>query len=336
MIKYLLPKDGIYYKANLHMHTTISDGTMSPEETKDLYVKQGYSIVAFTDHEVMLPHIDLSDENFLAITSTEISMNFPKGPLFQYNKCYHLNIYSKDPFRNVYSTFNKKLMWLENSYDYISSEQLKIEYERFYSIQSVNEIIKKAKEEGCIVSLNHPVWSLQSYPDYIDLKGLWGIEWHNTGCIKDGYKDSFQPIDDLCRLGEKVFPIATDDAHKIADCFGGWVMIKAEKLQYDRVFSALEKGCFYSSTKPEIYELYIENGLININTSKCKTIELNTERRVSIVVTGENITNAKIDISSYLDECKRNINHHQYIRITVIDEDGFKAHTRAYFLEELM
>ena len=82
--------------------------------------------------------------------------------------------------------------------------------------------------------------------------------------------------------------------------------------------------------------LYIENGLINIKTSKCKTIELNTERRVSIVVTGENITNAKIDISSYLDECKRNINHHQYIRIIVIDEDGFKAHTRAYFLEELM
>ena len=34
MKKYLLPKDGDFYKANLHMHTNISDGKMTIEETK--------------------------------------------------------------------------------------------------------------------------------------------------------------------------------------------------------------------------------------------------------------------------------------------------------------
>ena len=34
MKKYLLPENGKFYKANLHMHTNVSDGQMSPEETK--------------------------------------------------------------------------------------------------------------------------------------------------------------------------------------------------------------------------------------------------------------------------------------------------------------
>ena len=34
MKKYLLPKDGTFYKANLHCHTTLSDGHLTPEEIK--------------------------------------------------------------------------------------------------------------------------------------------------------------------------------------------------------------------------------------------------------------------------------------------------------------
>ena len=34
MKKYLLPETGQFYKANLHCHTTVSDGRMTPEEVK--------------------------------------------------------------------------------------------------------------------------------------------------------------------------------------------------------------------------------------------------------------------------------------------------------------
>ena len=79
MKKYLLPKDGRFYKANLHMHTTVSDGKISPEQTKKDYMEQGYSVVAFTDHEVIVAHEDLTDENFVAITSVEFSVGKGDG-----------------------------------------------------------------------------------------------------------------------------------------------------------------------------------------------------------------------------------------------------------------
>ena len=87
MKKYLLKEKGNFYKANLHMHTNISDGQMSIEEVKEEYQKRGYSIIAYTDHELMMPHNELSDENFLALTSTEISINQRRDCDFRYTKC---------------------------------------------------------------------------------------------------------------------------------------------------------------------------------------------------------------------------------------------------------
>jgi predicted metal-dependent phosphoesterase TrpH len=56
MKKYLLPESGSFYKANLHCDTNVSDGKWTPEKVKEEYAKQGYSIVAYTDHNIMLPH----------------------------------------------------------------------------------------------------------------------------------------------------------------------------------------------------------------------------------------------------------------------------------------
>ena len=66
MKKILLSPDVNFYKANLHCHTNISDGKISAEEIKAHYKKNGYSIIAYTDHDVMVPHPELDDENFLA------------------------------------------------------------------------------------------------------------------------------------------------------------------------------------------------------------------------------------------------------------------------------
>ena len=99
MKKYLLGGKGNFYKANLHIHTTISDGCFSPEEVKRMYMEKGYSILAYTDHEVIVPHNELSDRNFLAITAYEASVN---APLFKIEKhraqffiAYHLNFIQK-------------------------------------------------------------------------------------------------------------------------------------------------------------------------------------------------------------------------------------------------
>ena len=53
-MKYLIGNKGNFYKANLHTHTTVSDGRFTPEEIKNLYLEKGYSVVAFTDHNVIV------------------------------------------------------------------------------------------------------------------------------------------------------------------------------------------------------------------------------------------------------------------------------------------
>ena len=337
MKKYLLPNQGNFYKANLHMHTTISDGKMTVEEVKKAYLEKGYSIVAFTDHELMVPHNDLTDDNFLAITSTEIIIDEVRDGDWACKKTYHLNFYSKDKNKNVFSTFNKDIIWFKDSDKYINEEQSKIKYKRTYDVEEVNKIIKMANEENCLVSYNHPVWSNQNYSDYIDLKGVWGVEWLNGGCVRAGYFDTIQPIVDLLSKGERVFPLATDDAHVKEDCFYGFVMIKADNLRYETIYEALQKGDFYSSAGPEIKDLYVEDGVLYIKTSPVRKIYLNTERRYIRAKDSkeELITSAEFDITRQIEFCKKE-NKNSYIRISVIDENGYEAHSRAYFIEELI
>ncbi|MBQ9133249.1 MAG: PHP domain-containing protein, partial [Clostridia bacterium] len=72
MKKYLLPPGGQFYKANLHCHTTCSDGKLSPESVKEAYKAKGYSIVAYTDHFLLVPHNELTDDDFLALNAVEL------------------------------------------------------------------------------------------------------------------------------------------------------------------------------------------------------------------------------------------------------------------------
>ena len=338
MRKYLLPEGGNFYKSNLHVHTTVSDGEMTPEEVKRVYSERGYSIVAYTDHEIMQPQPQLTDEGFLAITSTEIHVNTRYDCDFGYVKTYHLNIYSPEENRSAFNTFDRARFWLNHSLDYITPEQEKINYDRVYSVDCVNEMIEMAKSEGCLVSYNHPAWSLQDYSDYIDLKGLWGIELYNSGCAKSGYFDSEKPFDDLLRRGERLFPLATDDSHKMSDCFGGFVMIKADELKYDKIFAAMREGNFYASTGPEFYEISMDGGILDVKTSPVSFICVSTDCRYMYFKRADQVplTEASFDVNGFLNLAKDGIKEHQYIRITLVDEKGNKAYSRAYFMDELI
>ena len=78
MKKYLLGNKGNFYKANLHCHTDWSDGSWTPEQVKAHYKKNGYSVVAFTDHDALIPHQDLKDEDFLPLNGVELAIRNPR------------------------------------------------------------------------------------------------------------------------------------------------------------------------------------------------------------------------------------------------------------------
>ena len=189
MKQHLLPEDGQFYKANMHTHTNVSDGRFSPEEIKKLYMEQGYSIVAYTDHEVFVPQNHLTDANFLAINATEIAINDGWHGGFMFNKCYHINLYAKEQNAEHCPVLHGNT-WLEHSKQYIREETKQNPYKSHYSVSGVNDMIRKAVKAGFLVCFNHPVWSCQDYSDYMGIKGLWGIEVYNTGCFRGGRRCS--------------------------------------------------------------------------------------------------------------------------------------------------
>ena len=100
MRKVLLDSNKNFYKANLHCHSTNSDGRMTVEELKEHYKSHGYSILAITDHEHIVDNSRFNDDDFLTITSCELGiMEFPEIPLTEKRdmRICHLNLYAKDP-----------------------------------------------------------------------------------------------------------------------------------------------------------------------------------------------------------------------------------------------
>lgn len=336
MKKNLLPLKNAY-KANMHMHTTVSDGRMTPEETKQAYLDAGYSIVAFTDHEVIVPQNCLRDENFLPITSYEVAVTenaCGRGAVDA--RTYHINLYAKNPEQTFSSAFTASRV-LKQSKSFIPKEMENFECPKKYSADCINSIIEQARKEGFLVSYNHPVWSLQNCEDYGELKGLWGVEVHNTGCVRNGYVDTPQPLEDLLRKGERVFPLATDDAHSMNDCFGGWLWVLADRLEYGDVMEALEKGDFYASTGPQIQEISLDGNLLTVRTSAAVSIDLATDCRIYMRRrNSENeITEAVFDLTRWFENAEK-ARHAPYFRLTVQDASGKYAWSRAYFLDELV
>ncbi|MBP5466056.1 MAG: hypothetical protein J6Y43_00630, partial [Clostridia bacterium] len=290
------------------------------------------SVVAFTDHNVIVTHNDLSDDKFLAITAVEMDISDGK-PNHQFDKTYHLNFYSKDKDKTVSAIFNDKN--IGNSSKYVTDEMRKHSFVGEYSTECINEVIKRMSEDGFLATYNHPVWSLQDYSDYKDLRGLWGIEVYNNTCCYTGLNETDTPYIDKLRDSNKIIPIAADDTHKEPYMFGGFSVIEAKKLEYGEIISAMEKGDIYSSTNPLIYEVSVDNGILSVKCDPVMKIMLHSERRWSRVVSGDNITTAEFDIKDYL-ECNETCGaKNTYLWLTIEDVNGKKAWTRAYTPQEL-
>lgn len=349
MKKILLPEAGSgmnYYRANLHCHTTISDGHKTPEEVKQLYASHGYSVVAFTDHNVLLSHEDLNDENFLTLNGFEINVNDPFNFNYPRTKKCHLNLIALEPdnldqvcyHRTKYSTGNSKLYR-----DRVKFDPELADYVRIYSGDGINDIIARGREAGFYVTYNHPTWSLESYPDYSNYHGMNAMEIVNYGCVIMGYEDDNGRVyDDLLNQGKHIACLATDDNHNahaddspLCDSLGGYTMIAAPALEYRQITSALEAGRFYSvhgtSTHkgPEILSLVYEDGKLTIKTGDAKRIQLVTSARckgkMKAARDGEALNEATFTINP--DEV--------WFRVVVTDSVGGKAYTNAYFKKEL-
>ena len=158
MKKYLISPELNWYRANMHCHTTISDGHYTPAEIKKAYMDMGYSIVAYTDHELICEHNELTDDKFLAITSSEFSITdsspafeFPDGgymDAWKARKTIPLGVYSKDNDNLFHpATTNSAFDWWRKQGKLTGDVEFD-GYERIYTVESINETIKRLNENG--------------------------------------------------------------------------------------------------------------------------------------------------------------------------------------------
>ena len=333
-MKYLIPKTKTQYKANLHSHSTLSDGAWTPERIKQEYKKRGYSVLAITDHERLVSHNDLTDDNILFLTAYEIYIrNFPFDAVTDTQS--HINLYSKTPE-------NKMLYFTPNHTKYIPKEDWgNVEYHylvehRELSVPFIQKLIDDAHKHGFLTCHNHPTWSFEDESIADAYKNCFAMEIYNHSACMVGHNEHNEHFYDYqLNKGRRIALIAADDNHNArsvddprCDSFGGITYILADKLDYESIITALEKQEFYASMGPQIFSLSVENGVMKVATSPAKRIGFITnchKRGLTIAPKDESITQSEFALHEKVE----------WVYVEVMDEVGNKAYSRAFFREEL-
>lgn len=312
-ITYLLPKEGNFYKANLHAHSTASDGALTPAELKTLYKAGGYQVFAYTDHNVLNYFEELSDPEFLVLCGYELHVSTEPGES-PYPKTCHLNAIAREP-----------------------SQAVLIPRPTHYDAQTINRVIEQLVEANYIVFYNHPGWSSEGPGDYLPLKNLTAMEIYNTSSeLLNNYGDGRLHYDLALKNGMRLYCLATDDNHdrrptgrSLDDAMGGWTTFKAPELSYPAIIRAFDRGEFYCSTGPEIYEYYIDGQTLHLRCSVASGIFLKTAR---IGVAGA-ITSVSSDLTSATFNLADLREEDRYFRVEIVDKYRNMAFTNPYYLK---
>ena len=335
---YLLPQNGNFYKANLHSHSTLSDGKWTVEEMKEKYKAQGYSIIAYTDHHVFLTHNDLADEDFLPLNGYEIDIPEDK-PWSNYIKTCHFCLIALDRDRTVQNIYHNSV-YIDKNADKVDLAKDRAPITRRYDPEFISALMQEAREDGFFVTYNHPVWSLESTEECFRYHGMHAMEIVNYSSYVTGHEERNSNLyDAMLHRGEDIYCIATDDNHDVypighpkCDSFGGFTMIKAEKLEYGAVTQALLDGHFYASEGPEIHELYYDSddNRVHIKTTEAVRVLMTTGNRHNNAKTAERKGETVTETSFKLEQPDTD-----YVRFIVRDREGKEAYTHAYKVSEI-
>ena len=332
----IIKKGKKQFKANLHCHSVISDGKLTPEELKAAYKSHGYSVLAITDHEYPYDHTDLTDNDFLMLTGYEAYIRpDPKARFKPFESEIHINLFARDPHNIAFIGFDENFCKYEK--DPVKREafnKIDLGRPREYTVDYVNEFVRVAKENGYICSHNHPFWSLEDWDQIMKYEGFFSVEMCNYGSFVGNRAEyNAQLYDYMLRHGKKIFCHSTDDNHNKypfdcpkCDSFGGFTMILADELSYDSVFAALENGDFYSSMGPTIEQLIIDGNKVHIETSPAAQITMFNGGRNQKTETGT--PDAPATVADFVIP-----DGSPFVRFNVVDFEGRYADTHGFFLK---
>ena len=254
-----------WYKGNLHMHTTCSDGQKTPEEAVAVYREKGYDFLALTDHW----HMGKSwqEEGFLMLAGAE----------------YDNGADLKEGIYHIVGVGMEREPQLEKT-----------------PRPKAQTIIDSIREAGGMAILAHPAWSMNRAEQAMGLKGLEGCEIYNT---TSGIPWNCRPysgifLDDMANLGCFLPCMAADDAHHYqGDETGSWIMVQARELSRDAILESLRKGDFYATQGP-LFHVAREGNMIHVTSTPVKSIAFFTDWiwEPDRAVAGEGVCGASFQI----------------------------------------
>jgi len=225
---------GQWLKGNLHTHTTLSDGRLTPQQRVEAYEARGYDFLALTDHYVLADVDALSTDRLVLIRGIELGCD------------------------NPWSEQNSHIVGLDLPADFRTPDA--------HHVQTAIDAINAAGGKAVIA---HPYWCghnikhLEIFSDYL------GIEVFNTTCFRGiGKGTSAVQWDGLLSQGKRVVAFAVDDAHgETRDAFQGWVVARCAERSREAVMDALVQGRFYSTCGPTIEAVDVDGDRICVATS---------------------------------------------------------------------
>jgi hypothetical protein len=305
---------GQFYKGNLHLHSTRSDGSMSPAAVIEAYRSRGYDFVSLTDHFLPETHFrkDANPESFITVSDTRDlrSEGFTTilgaelhGPAMENGEIWH-----------------------------IVAAGLPLDFTPLQPGESGLDVARRAVDAGAFVGHAHPHWNSASVVDALQVAAFaHSVEIYNHSCqVGVDRGDSWYMLDLLSEQGFRLSAYAADDAHfntaKRPDGFGGWVEVKAESLAPEALVAALKAGAFYSSTGMHIHNIEIENDQIVVECDPAITILASGNGAKYRREHGTGLTQASFPLERY--------HQHGFVRITVIGEDGTRAWSNPIWLDQ--
>lgn len=317
--------DGNWYKGNIHCHTINSDGKLSPAQVAQAYREHGYSFLAISDHDIYSDYRqELDREDFIILPAMEASAVLYKEEGKPERICVH----------HMQALLGTKLMQEQAKkglLTHLEKYPPRIFYESWDGAQVAQEMQDDLKAYGFVTTYNHPVWSRVREKEFINLEGISALEIYNYGTVEES-GTGFDSIhwDVMLRNGKKVWAFASDDNHNdgiLEDSFGGYIVVKAEKLEHEAIIKAIMDGNYYSSSGPEIYDWGIKDGMAYVECSPVERVNFVCGNYINAgtTVIGKDgmLTRAEFSLKG----------NESYIRVECMDQCGKTAWTNPIFLE---
>jgi hypothetical protein len=289
---------GRFWRGNLHTHTNLSDGYLSPTETAQVYRGAGYDFVAITDHfrpEYGYPVTDTRDlrtDGFTTLISAELH-----APRTEAGQQWH-----------------------------IIAVGLPLDFTAPAESETGRELARRARAAGAFIGMAHPSASLLTAVDAESLDAAHSVEVYNALSDRENRGDSWHLADVLLNRGHRLTTYAADDAHlqpQDPPPCQAWIHVRAETLDPDALLTALKAGHFYSSTGPELYDVRIEGEVVVVRCSPATKILLTGGHPGAELAQGTDLTDCALPWALFRG---------RHCRITVEDATGRRAWTNPMYV----